>query len=185
MSTPPSLIEVFHCFSPLPRSWCRHRLAWLKFFMVFVTLPGVNADGVPSLGCKSVAPNRFEFFHQLSCHLILHTPSAGRNFFGGGGVSGGGSPYSGVPLNLQMSETHILIRLLRMYFPRNREFGSAFKKLRNFGWRFEPPPLLVRRYVKQTTPKCMLLRTVCTCPQDCTLLQLYLNHLAPEFCFKF
>jgi hypothetical protein len=41
--------------------------------------------------------------------------------------------YSGVPLNFQMSETRILIRLLRMYFPRNCEFGSALSKLRNFG----------------------------------------------------
>jgi hypothetical protein len=40
--------------------------------------------------------------------------------------------YSGIPLNLQMSETRILIRLLWMYFPRNREFCSALSKLRNF-----------------------------------------------------
>jgi hypothetical protein len=33
------------------------------------------------------------------------------------------APYSGILLNLQMSETRILIRLLRMYFPRNWEFG--------------------------------------------------------------
>jgi hypothetical protein len=47
---------------------------------------------------------------------------------------------SGVPLNLQMNETHILIRLLRMYIPRNWEFGSAVSKLRNFGkGEFEPP----------------------------------------------
>jgi hypothetical protein len=50
--------------------------------------------------------------------------------------SGGGSPpppESGVPLNLQMNETRILIRLLRMYIQRNWEFGSALAKLRNFG----------------------------------------------------
>jgi hypothetical protein len=40
---------------------------------------------------------------------------------------------SRVPLNLQMNETHILIRLLRIYIPRNWEFGSALAKLRNFG----------------------------------------------------
>jgi hypothetical protein len=40
---------------------------------------------------------------------------------------------SGVLLNLQMSETCILIGLLRMYFPQNWEFGSALSKLRNFG----------------------------------------------------
>jgi hypothetical protein len=79
-----------------------------------------------------------------------------RNFVRGGGSinsvedrgqsereSGGGSPLVGVPLNLQMSETRILIRLLRMYFPQNWEFGSALSKLRNFGgggvWNPNPP----------------------------------------------
>jgi hypothetical protein len=37
--------------------------------------------------------------------------------------SGDGSPQSGVPLNLQMNETCILIRLLRMYIAHNWEFG--------------------------------------------------------------
>jgi hypothetical protein len=32
-----------------------------------------------------------------------------------------------------MSKTRILIRLLRVYFPWNWEFGSALSKLRNFG----------------------------------------------------
>jgi hypothetical protein len=32
-----------------------------------------------------------------------------------------------------MGETRILIRLLRMYFPRNWEFDSALSKLWNFG----------------------------------------------------
>jgi hypothetical protein len=36
----------------------------------------------------------------------------------------------GVQLNLQ---NRTLIRLLRMYFPRNREFGLALSKLWNFG----------------------------------------------------
>jgi hypothetical protein len=38
--------------------------------------------------------------------------------------------------NLQMSESRILIRLLRMCFPRNWEFGLALSKLWNFvgGW---------------------------------------------------
>jgi hypothetical protein len=49
------------------------------------------------------------------------------------GDLGAVAPYLGVPFNLQMSETCILIRLLRMYFPRNWEFGSALSKLRNFG----------------------------------------------------
>jgi hypothetical protein len=39
-----------------------------------------------------------------------------------------------------MNETHILIRLLQMYIPRNWEFGSALAKLRNFVGGFEPPP---------------------------------------------
>jgi hypothetical protein len=33
----------------------------------------------------------------------------------------------------KMSETRILVKLLRMYFPRNWEFGSALSKLWNFG----------------------------------------------------
>jgi hypothetical protein len=45
--------------------------------------------------------------------------------------SGAVAPWTGVPLNLQMSETHVLIRLLRMYFPRNWEFGTP-----------NPPPSL-------------------------------------------
>jgi hypothetical protein len=49
------------------------------------------------------------------------------------GDLGAVAPESGVPLNLQMNETHILIRLLRMYIPRNWEFGSALAKLPNFG----------------------------------------------------
>jgi hypothetical protein len=82
---PPSLTEVFHGILSLS--------------------PGANADIVPSLVCNSFAPNRFKFFHQSSCHLILHTP-------GTGGV------------------------------------------------------------VQQTTTRCTLLRIVCTCLQDCTVLQL-------------
>jgi hypothetical protein len=38
-----------------------------------------------------------------------------------------------------MSETRILIRLLRMYIPRNWKFGQAFSKLRNFGGGLNPP----------------------------------------------
>ena len=44
-----------------------------------------------------------------------------------------------------MSESLILVRLLRMYFPRNWEFSSALSKLRNFGgvvvWTPQTPPL--------------------------------------------
>jgi hypothetical protein len=42
-----------------------------------------------------------------------------------------------------MSEPRILIRLLRMCFPRNWEFGSFLSKRRNFGgwgWTLTPPP---------------------------------------------
>jgi hypothetical protein len=85
--------------------------------------------------------------------LLRVTPYQWRTqeFFSGDGVGGGGwftpgiffggstnsvedreqrergpgavAPWSGVSLNLQMSETHIMIRLLWMYFPRNWEFG--------------------------------------------------------------
>jgi hypothetical protein len=48
------------------------------------------------------------------------------------GDLGAVAPYSGVPLNLQMNGIHILIMLLRMYIPRNGEFGSALAKLQNF-----------------------------------------------------
>jgi hypothetical protein len=41
------------------------------------------------------------------------------------GDLGAVAPYSEVPLNLQMSETRILIRLLQTYFPRFSEFGPA------------------------------------------------------------
>jgi hypothetical protein len=57
------------------------------------------------------------------------------------GDLGAVTPYSGVPLNLQMSETRILIRLLQMYSPRNRKFGSALSKLRIIpGGGVESPP---------------------------------------------
>jgi hypothetical protein len=57
------------------------------------------------------------------------------------GDLGAVAPLSGVQLNLQMNETRILIRLLRMYFPQNWEFGSALSKLRDIGGGFEPPKL--------------------------------------------
>jgi hypothetical protein len=39
------------------------------------------------------------------------------------------APLSGVPLNSQMNETHILIRLLQMYIPQNWEFSSALLRV--------------------------------------------------------
>jgi hypothetical protein len=58
-------------------------------------------------------------------------------FFSGEGrstnsVEDRGQRENGGSLNLQMNEPRILIRLLRMYIPRNWEFGSASAKLRNF-----------------------------------------------------
>jgi hypothetical protein len=54
------------------------------------------------------------------------------------GDVGAVAPKSRVPLNLQMNETHILIRLLQMYIPRNWEFSSALAKTSEFR-EVEPP----------------------------------------------
>jgi hypothetical protein len=77
------------------------------------------------------------------------------------GDLGAVAPYSGVPLDLQMSENCILIRLLRMYFPQNWEFVSAFQ---NFGileggsgWTPQNPPLVSHWY---TTPSMKFLLPV-------------------------
>jgi hypothetical protein len=61
--------------------------------------------------------------------------------------SGGDSWRGGLFMKqLKMSETRILVRLLRRYFPRNWEFGSALSKLRNFGGgSCKPPPRPLRR----------------------------------------
>jgi hypothetical protein len=48
------------------------------------------------------------------------------------GDLGAVAPYSGVPLNLQMSETGILIMLLRMYFPRKLGIRLRFVKTLEF-----------------------------------------------------
>jgi hypothetical protein len=95
-------------------------------------------------------------------------------FFGGGGSSTnsvedrgqrergseGGSTLVRVSAkfsNFQISETRILIRLLRLYFPRNWKFDSALSKFRNFeGGRFDQPktPLPpVRHYVTASLVK--------------------------------
>jgi hypothetical protein len=64
-------------------------------------------------------------------------------------------------LNLQMGETHILIRLLWIYFPLNWEFGSALSKLRNFGGGggFEHPKPPSHRYATARTCQLELDRT--------------------------
>jgi hypothetical protein len=59
------------------------------------------------------------------------------------GDLGAVAPYSGVPLNLKMSETRILIRLLRIYFPRISEFGLASE----FRGGLNPPP--VRHWLRE------------------------------------
>jgi hypothetical protein len=46
------------------------------------------------------------------------------------GTLGAVAPLSGVPLNLQMNETRILIWLFRLYIPWNWKFGSDLAKLR-------------------------------------------------------
>jgi hypothetical protein len=74
------------------------------------------------------------FFGGRVQHIQLRTEGSEN------GDLGAVAPYSGVPLNLQMIENRILIRLLRMYIPRNWEFGSALEKLRNFGGNPKPPP---------------------------------------------
>ena len=48
----------------------------------------------------------------------------------------GGHSWRGGLFTIQLKkigENRILVRLLRMYFPWNWEFGSALSKLRNFG----------------------------------------------------
>jgi hypothetical protein len=40
----------------------------------------------------------------------------------------------------EMSESRIIVRFLRMYFPRNWEFGSALSKLTTFGGGGVEPP---------------------------------------------
>jgi hypothetical protein len=57
------------------------------------------------------------------------------------GDLGAVAPWSGVPLNLKMSETRILIRLLRIYLPRISEFGSASEFRRGVEPTKLPPPL--------------------------------------------
>jgi hypothetical protein len=74
-------------------------------------------------------------------------------FFGGGvqqiqlrpegrenGDLGALAPQSGVPLNLQMSESHILIRLLRIFSTELGIRNSFVKTLEFQGGGFEPPP---------------------------------------------
>jgi hypothetical protein len=54
------------------------------------------------------------------------------------------APKSAVPHNLQISETRILIRLLRIYFPRISELGPA-AEVRGGGVEPSKPPLRTPR----------------------------------------
>jgi hypothetical protein len=47
------------------------------------------------------------------------------------GVIAGGEAFS--LNNPKITENRILVKLVRMYFPRNWEFGSALSKLQKFG----------------------------------------------------
>jgi hypothetical protein len=113
--------------------------------------PGVNPIAVKYI--YHIILYHIILYRILSYHIILYIISCNQwrtqEFFSRGGFrqeffrGGGGqqiqlttedrengdlgavAPYSGVPLNLQMSETRIVIRLLRIYFPRISEFGSA------------------------------------------------------------
>jgi hypothetical protein len=89
-------------------------------------------------------------FYAVAYPGIFFQGSLRRNFFFQGGSTnsvegrengdlGVVAPHSGVPLDLQMNETRILITLLWMYIPRNWEFSSALSKLRNFGGSLNPP----------------------------------------------
>ena len=71
----------------------------------------------------------------------------------------------------KMSESRILVRLLRMYFPRNWEFGSALSKPRNFvgGGLNTPPP--VRHWCRPLcTPAINTSRNVCVSKQKIKIL---------------
>jgi hypothetical protein len=70
----------------------------------------------------------------------MKSDSTRKIFWGGGGVqeiqlkAERTDIWGGSPLNLQMNETHIVIRLLWMYyFPWHGEFSLGFSKLQNFG----------------------------------------------------
>jgi hypothetical protein len=94
-----------------------------------------------SVGSQTLWPER-----RFSPPYRLHCQWRSQEHFSGGGVQqiqfmtesrengdlGAVTPLSGVPLNFQMSETHIMIRLSRMYFPRS--------------WELPPPPSVRQCY---------------------------------------
>jgi hypothetical protein len=129
--------------------------------------------------------NITRFFKHLwrHCHQTwVHSSGVPRIFFVGGcnkfswgqraerTGSGGGSHQSDVSLCLQISETRIVIGLLRMYFPTNWDFSSTLSKLRNF---VGVPPKLPRYTITtlfvQTSTSCHVI-LVC----NFTLLSLWL-----------
>jgi hypothetical protein len=100
-----------------------------------------------------------EFFLQRWVQQIQSRTDGSEN-----GDLGAVVPYSGVPQNFQMSETCILIRLLRMYFPRNRELGLALSKLRNFRG-LNPAP---HRYATDMSSTCFKLISSSSVGYFCT-----------------
>jgi hypothetical protein len=132
------IIRHYHCLIKnittiqfyLKSDNCDKHITWIRITAVSVAYPGIFFGG------GGGGYTRNFFVGGCSTNSVEDRGQRERG-------SVGGSPYSGIPLNLQMSETRILIRLLGMYFPRNWEFGSALSTLRNLGgggvWTPKPP----------------------------------------------
>jgi hypothetical protein len=82
--------------------------------------------------------SRFGYHYGIRCVAVAY-----QEFLGGGGSRnsvgdrgqreggfGGSSPLVRGSMPMKVNKTSILIRLLRMYIPRNLEFGTGFQ---NFG----------------------------------------------------
>ena len=98
-----------------------------------------NRDAGPSCSCDR-GPHRYlaEYLYGILMTLI-HTSVTmltSRHALERKNYHSGGHSWRGGLFKKQlkkMSESCILVKLLRMYFPRNWEFGSALSKLRNLG----------------------------------------------------
>jgi hypothetical protein len=122
-----------------PYKACCHVPAPTRHAVMFLPLQGMLSCSCPYKACCLVpAPTLTMLQTSGVPRNFFWRGFYTRNFFPGGvqqiqlrtegrqnGDLGAVTPWSGVPLNLQMNETHILIRLLWMYIPRNWEFGSA------------------------------------------------------------
>ena len=80
----------------------------------------------------------------------------------------GGHSWRGGLFTQQLSESRILARFLRMYFPRNWEFGYALSKLRNFGGVEPPKPPPPRHATARSNKACLASKSessalVCVC----------------------